>query len=475
MMPKSKAVYKGLLDSIPDYQGFLTVEELDDSTRRLAARYPECVAIREIGKTRMNHPLYVLRIGSGRHTGLVLGCPHPNEPVGAMMIEFFAESLAKNAALRKELDYTWYFVKAWDADSVKLNEGWFRGPFTIKNYVRNHFRPALFEQVDWSFPVDYKELHYHASGPETMAVMRLMDEVKPHFIYSLHNGGFGGVFWYITSPAPEVYDALRNVALKHGVPLDLGEPELPAAVRFSQGIYACAGIVDQYDYLERYGEVDMKEFCERLRCGDCSSSYAAKRHNSFTLLTEVPYFYDPRIDDMSDSDISRRDAIIHKVDANRLARDEIAALLSLSEDYLPKDNRFVMAIASFMDTFGTADEAVMKGITEDPAYLRPATVAEKFGCLMTSRFYDSLYYGLLVRAFESELRNLYELREIDPEKRAGLEMALSRSQAAFERATDFLEENMNYRVVPIKTLVSIQLECGLIVAEYLKRQFPALT
>ena len=88
-----------------------------------------------------------------RHTGLVLGCPHPNEPVGAMMIEFFAESLAKNRRAAEGIDYTWYFVKAWDADSVKLNEGWFKGPFTIKNYVRNHFRPALFEQVDWSFPL----------------------------------------------------------------------------------------------------------------------------------------------------------------------------------------------------------------------------------------------------------------------------------------------------------------------------------
>lgn len=120
-MAKMKAAYEELLASIPDYRAFLSVDELDRSSKTLAARYPECVAILEIGKTRMNRPLYALRIGSGAHTAVVPGCPHPNEPIGTMMIEFFAEALAKNETLRKELDYTWYFVKAWDADSVKLN------------------------------------------------------------------------------------------------------------------------------------------------------------------------------------------------------------------------------------------------------------------------------------------------------------------------------------------------------------------
>ena len=40
-----------LLDTIPDYQEFLTLEELDESSRRLARDYPEAVELFEIGAT----------------------------------------------------------------------------------------------------------------------------------------------------------------------------------------------------------------------------------------------------------------------------------------------------------------------------------------------------------------------------------------------------------------------------------------
>lgn len=150
--------------------------------------------------------------------------------------------------------------------------------------------------------------------------------------------------------------------------------------------------------------------------------------------------------------------------------EEIRELMSLAEEHWSEDNRFILAIASFMEAFGTAGDAMMKGIMEDSEYSRPATVAEKFGCLLSSRFYDSLYYGLLVRAYESELQKMDELGETNPDKKASLEEGLSRSLSALERVTGYLEENLNYRVVPIRTLVAIQLESGLIVAEHLKSQ-----
>ena len=39
--------------------------------------------------------------------------PHPNEPIGAMMLEYFTRELAENKELREKLDYTWYIVKSW--------------------------------------------------------------------------------------------------------------------------------------------------------------------------------------------------------------------------------------------------------------------------------------------------------------------------------------------------------------------------
>ena len=93
-----------ILARVPDYKEFLTVDEMDASSLRLAQEYPDIVKVREIGRSRWNHPIYCLTIGSGSQNAVMYGTPHPNEPIGAMMLEFFSRELAENEELRKELD-----------------------------------------------------------------------------------------------------------------------------------------------------------------------------------------------------------------------------------------------------------------------------------------------------------------------------------------------------------------------------------
>ena len=51
-----------LIDNIPDYQQFLTVDEMDENSKRLAAEFPGIVEIFEAGKSRKGHPIYCLKI-----------------------------------------------------------------------------------------------------------------------------------------------------------------------------------------------------------------------------------------------------------------------------------------------------------------------------------------------------------------------------------------------------------------------------
>lgn len=132
-----------LIDNIPDYQQFLTVDEMDENSKRLAAEFPGIVEIFEAGKSRKGHPIYCLKIGQGSRNALMFGCPHPNEPMGAMLLEYFSRALAENEDLRKELDYTWYLIKSIDLDGTQLNEGWFKGPITLTNFTRHYFRPGM--------------------------------------------------------------------------------------------------------------------------------------------------------------------------------------------------------------------------------------------------------------------------------------------------------------------------------------------
>jgi hypothetical protein len=463
-----KPIYQKLLDAIPDYQVFPTVAEMDESSRRLAAEYPGIVSIFEIGKTREQHPLYCLKIGEGTQNALIFGLPHPNEPIGVMLMEYFTRALAEDAELRRELGYTWYVVKAWDADGARLNEQWFKGPFTVSHYIRNFYRPAGHEQVDWTFPVDYKELHFHDSIPETRAMMGLIDKIKPRFIYSLHNAGFGGVYWYMTRPLTELFERLHAIPPKYRTPMHLGEPESPACLEYAKAIYAGLGITSEYDYMEKYGSMDMKEFARTLRCGDCSASYAGQKYNSFTLLTELPYFYDPRIEDQSPSDMSRGEAVLQKTREGLEVSAKQRAILALSRSYLSVDNHFMLAVEAFTSLSGDTAEAVKKMVASDPEYARPATVAEKFDNLLVTKFYHTLVFGLLRRANESELARMKAAGEADAEKQGALERAAARAGEALEEMLGYLEENLHYRVVPIKNLVGIQLESGLLVAEYLK-------
>ena len=101
-----KKIYWDLLNAIPDYKEFLTLEELNASSASLAAAYPDVVSEFEMGKSTEGRPIMGLKIGEGSKNALIFGCPHPNEPIGTMLLEHFTKALAENEELRRELDYT---------------------------------------------------------------------------------------------------------------------------------------------------------------------------------------------------------------------------------------------------------------------------------------------------------------------------------------------------------------------------------
>ena len=463
-----KKASRELLNSIPDYKDFPTLEELDESSKKLAEQYPDIASIKEVGRSRENRPLLCLKIGSGSKNALVFGLPHPNEPIGFMLMEHLSWELARNKELRDELDYTWYFLKAWDADGYKLNEGWIKGPFTITNYMRHFYRPAGFEQVDWTFPISYKEKHFDKPLPETVVMMKLIDDIKPRFIYSLHNAGIGGTYWYMSEPTPEIFEELHAVPKKEKIPIHLGEPESPLVPVYYPAIYGALGVKGAYDALEKMGR-NMKEFASEHKAGDNSASYAKEKYNTFTLLTELPYFYDPRIDDQSEADMIRRDAVIQKTEENHKLSLELIEIMKVSEEHFSPDNHFYLACKNFSEIRPDYMERALMIMEGKEEYNRKATVAEKFDNLLGSKFYQAITFAMIVRANESELELMKKAGEDNPAKKAALEKGLEKAMAGYKKITDFLEAEMNYKVIPIKSLVAIQLECGLIVADYLHK------
>ena len=84
-----------LAQDIPNYDVFLTIDELTASSHQLAAEFPDLVSIKVVGETRGGDPIELLTIAGGEHQALVFGGPHPNEPIGTMTISFSPGGYAK--------------------------------------------------------------------------------------------------------------------------------------------------------------------------------------------------------------------------------------------------------------------------------------------------------------------------------------------------------------------------------------------
>ena len=62
-----------ILQTIPDYQEFLTPKELHQSSLQLVEEFPDIAQLREIGTSTDGRPIEMLTIGQGSRIALLFG------------------------------------------------------------------------------------------------------------------------------------------------------------------------------------------------------------------------------------------------------------------------------------------------------------------------------------------------------------------------------------------------------------------
>ncbi|MDH5449986.1 MAG: M14 family zinc carboxypeptidase [Candidatus Bathyarchaeota archaeon] len=446
-------MFDNIVEEVPDYKTFDTVDELKASSEKLVRKHPSKTEIFVIGKSRKGEEIKALRIGKGRKTALLFGFPHPNEPIGSMTLEYLSWRLAEDETLDK-LDFTWYIIKCVDPDGARLNEGWFKGPFTPLNYALNYYRPPGYQQIEWTFPIKYKTLVWDTPIPETRALMKIMEDVKPQFMYSLHNSGFGGVYFYVSSRCKPLYPQFQNLAKKEMLPLHLGEPETPYMKKLAEAIFKMPTSVEAYEFLKKHTNKDPAEI---INYGTSSDDYARRVAESFTLVCEMPYYYDPRIGDTSESDVIRREAVLHSVaiaeERYNFVKEKYSKVKASLKEYEEK-RPFRDAIEDTLKRFPDSIAAQKHWAKTDPQLKRKATVAEKFDSHVLSRFYDLLSLGLLHRCVKDT-------------KNGGVEKEILQQMKEWN---DRLERQLSYKVIPIRSLVRVQLGSALLTAEYIRQK-----
>lgn len=448
---------ESILANIPDYDHFLTVDELADALIDLGRQYPDKVTVFEAGKSRKGCPIWCAKIGKGSRNALMFGCPHPNEPIGAMMAHYFARAIAEDDALRESLDFTWYIMPVSDVDGTRLNEGWFKGPFTLYHYTRNYFRPAGYEQVEWTFPMQYKKYTFNNPIPETKALMEIIDEAKPVFLYSLHNSGFGGAYWYVSKEqSGSVYEAFHKAANSRGIPVDLGEPEMPYIKPFAPAVFKMTSSADSYDYFESVGEDPVA----LSSGGECSATYAGD--GCTTLVTEVPYFFEPRIQSDKELGLSRREAVMKKLDTLEKRQEQTAHYYHAIENLISGDNPFAKMVRMGVEMGPGSVRAERAFAEKNPEYDKPCKESEALSNLDMPPFYALFSWSLLIRSMEFELD-----KGLDAEEAKRLTCLKDECEAKMKEDAEKAEAALQYSVIPIRTLIGIQLECGLAVASQL--------
>jgi hypothetical protein len=424
---------------VPEHREFLTLEELRRSSRALVAEFPGVARLEEVGRSAEGRPIELLTIGDGPRSVLLVGVPHPNEPIGTLTAEFLSRLLCEHAALREDLGITLHVIKVADPDGLVLNEGWFKGTFSPLRYALNYYRPPHREQVEWSFPVSYRTLQFSTPAPETAAVMRVMERVRPALFYSLHNAGFCGVYFYLSGDRPALVPSLHALVAAQGLPLHRGEPEVPYLKTLAPAVYRLFGIAEHYDYLAASLGEDPAPLIE---AGTSSDDWLSGFCDAFSIVCELPYYTSPILEDTGPAGLSRRDAVRQGV-----ARAEgiHAELVRRFSQLSPPDHRLTRSVAEYARKAAKRLAAEVAHAAE-PAYAREATRAEALDATTCRAFYHLVYLG-----------EVYRLAVMTGERRLAddIEAYLARHMADVERESALA-------VLPIRPLVAVQAGTGLL-------------
>ncbi|HZZ96836.1 MAG TPA: hypothetical protein VFE19_07475, partial [Jatrophihabitantaceae bacterium] len=339
-----------------------------------------------------------------------------------------------------------------DPDGTRLNEGWFAGTLSRPDYGREFYRPAPDEQVEWTFPLAYKELYFDRVLPETLVLMRLIDEVQPTFMCSLHNGEFGGVYYYLSHPADELYPLLHAIPEHLGVPLDTGEPEAPYVPQLAPAIFGHASIAEAYEYRVQLGLDPTGDMVTGTSSGDYAS-----RYNTFGLISELPYWGHPDAADTSPSEVNYASVLADRGKGLSELGEILSAVLADASPELRIDSPHLRASRQFAPHFAEFGEQERLR-SELPENDRAATIAEVFTGYDIVHCFRMRYGGMMLRALEVEIR----AGNGTPAIRA----AHARLEAAYQAWSREVLAGTQPSTMPIAALVGVQFGAILAAASY---------
>jgi hypothetical protein len=204
---------------------------------------------------------------------------------------------------------------------------------------------------------------------------------------------------------PELYPVLYAFIADQGLPLHLGEPEVPWGKKFDgRAMFQMIYFKEGYDWMEKYSPTPPGKVTS---CGESSDDYVRDKYRKAKPLLTV------------------RSPFV----------DAVEELLRTGEDEIVSQENAVRA---------------------EKEYAKRATAAQKWDAVTLRKFYSVLNLGQFVRLLE------FEKARTSAAFPAALQTVLDESLAQFEQSSGEAEREFSYTVVPIKKLASVQLLTALL-------------
>jgi len=443
-------IFHKILNEIPTYTRFLKVSEIDNLIN-LITELPD-VKYEKIGKTVDNEPLGMLEIGKNDKTALIIGVPHSDEPLGSLVITFFARWLATHPELNC-FGWRWLFIPILERRGMCLNEGWFNIPESLAAMAKSSFREPTEDQYEWTFPIEYEDFKWTQSRPETIAIKDVLEREKPELLCNLHHSGFTNGYYYLSKDFPEIYPELRRFADSLRIPLSDKAPDVPFGKMFSPGFYQMYGLKD---YLEYYKKKDPLVL-PALRRGACSDEWYQKNIGGFSFNCEVPMYLSHKLKDKNPSKVSYKKMIERRYNRKKSRLEYSIKLIERLKEYEYMADPLLLNLAKKHIANAQLSLDHEKRII-DKAEDKVITKAEKFENSVIEDLFDLFFLGQIWRVAESicikgGAPKICQLMEI--------------SDLEIKSLAKHVQERGAFYQVPIRNSVKMQLGSILIIADTL--------
>jgi Zinc carboxypeptidase len=422
-------------DTLPDG------EEMRERIRVLVGKSAGLVTFRQIGTSEGGRPIDLVELGNGSKSALLVGAPHPNEPIGCLTILSMIESFVRSPEPFDDLGFRWSFIPCIEPDGLELNRGWLKSARSPRRYFEHFYRPPLHHQAEYTFPLATDSWNFDHPTQGNLAWRKALEKVRPDLLVSLHNAEYGGVFYMLSRQIPALAERLGARPAAAGLTLNTaGDPGLPME-QMRPGVFHFFDLQS----IAKQAIASGKAVDEVWPAGQSSAAYSSERFGTLSLILEVPYWDSPRLRDTSPSGHSMGDVLAE------LEKSKTQTSLSLNQSLNSLSRRVPQSMLPFIDALVEA-----KKFAEKPsASLGESAMQE----LPVSTF------NLLSTTFRLfALRPFAMLARVADAAGAIAEASVARETIARELAN--LERDLD--TIPLKKLVELQIDAIVAATEALR-------